>query len=194
MLKSKKAIIVISIATSVALMAMVPEKSSSGAPASHTGAPGEQSCATVGCHDDNSINSGTASLTIDMGAVTKYTANQTYPVKIRITDPGVTRFGFQIVALANSDSTNIGAFQITDPLRTQMAQNQLQLLGRRYVTYTFNGTDAISTGTGEWTVNWTAPSANAGPVTFYAAAVSANDDMTDKGDHVYTETKTITGK
>jgi len=194
MLKSKKSIIVISIATSVALMAMVPERASSGAPASHTGAPGEQTCAAMGCHDDNAVNSGSASLNIDMGIISKYTPNQTYPVKIKIADGTVTRFGFQIVALANSDSSNIGTFQITDPIRTQMAQNQLQLFGRRYVTYTFDGTDAISTGNGEWIVNWTAPSANAGPITFYAAAVSANDDMSDKGDHVYTKTKTITGQ
>ncbi len=194
MLRSRRSILITSIIASVIFMAMMPEGSSSGAPASHTGAPGEQTCATIGCHDDNTINSGTASLAIDMSGVTQYVANQTYPVKIEITDPNITRFGFELVALTNSDSSNIGTFHITDAQRTQPVQNQYQLFGRRYVTYTFDGTDAVTTGNGEWTVNWTAPSANAGPVTFYAAAVSANDDMTDKGDHVYTSAKTITGQ
>ncbi len=41
------------------------ERSSSGAPASHTGAPGEKTCATSGCHDDHLINSGKASLCLN---------------------------------------------------------------------------------------------------------------------------------
>jgi hypothetical protein len=60
------------------------------------------------------------------------------------------------------------------------------------VTYTFNGTDAISKGIGEWIVNWTAPADLKTPVTFYVAGVSANDDMSDKGDKVYTKQLTIT--
>ena len=186
MLKPKHLVVTLCLATSVAIMAMMPERSSSGAPASHTGAPGEPSCSTAGCHDDNSVNAGTASLTIDAGTMTKYAPGQTYPIKVRITDPSVTRFGFQILALANSNNSNIGTFQITDSQRTQMVQNESKLLDRRYVTYTFNGTDAVSDGTGEWTVNWKAPSSNVGPITFYASGVSANDNETDKGDHVYT--------
>lgn len=194
MLKSKVFVITLSIVTIISLMAMVPERSSSGAPASHTGAPGEQTCATVGCHDDNSVNAGSAVLTIDLDTLTGYVPNQTYPVRIRITDPSVTRFGFQLLALTNSDSTSIGTFKISDPQRTQITQNQYSLFERRYVTYTFEGTDAVSAGVGEWIVNWTAPSANAGPVVFYAAGVSANDDGMDKGDHVYTTSKIIYGK
>lgn len=178
----------------ISITAMTPEKSSSGAPASHTGAPGEATCAISGCHDDNSINAGTATLTIDMGGITKYIPNQTYTVKVKISDPSKIRFGFQLLALANSDSSNIGTFTITDSYRTQLTQNQYALFGRRYVTYTYDGTDAVSAGLGEWTVNWTAPSANAGPITFYASAVSANDDSHDKGDYVYTTSTTITGQ
>jgi len=167
-------------------MAMVPERSSSGAPAGHTGAPGEGSCATMGCHDDNSTNSGNASLSIDMGSITNYVPGQTYPIKVRMTESAVERFGFQLAALVNGDTSNAGTFQITDAVRTQITQSQYQFQSREYVTYTYNGTDALSTGMSEWTVNWKAPSANKGPVTFYASGVSANDDASDKGDYVYT--------
>ena len=61
------------------------------------------------------------------------------------------------------------------------------MFGRHYVTYTYDGTDAVSTGFGEWTINWKAPSADAGPVTFYASGVSANDDESDQGDQVLTK-------
>jgi len=57
------------------MVAFAPERSSAGAPASHTGAPGEQTCATSGCHDDNTVNSGSAVLTIDVaGGLTQYVA------------------------------------------------------------------------------------------------------------------------
>jgi len=173
------------------IMAKMPEASSSGAPASHTGAPGETTCATIGCHDDNSVNSGKAKLTIDMGQAVNYKPGHTYAVTIRITEPDVERFGFQIVALKNGDNSNIGTFELTDIKRTQYIKNQYDLFTREYVTYTFYGTDAVSSGVGEWTVNWKAPATNVGPITFYASGVSANDDETDKGDHVYTQSRIV---
>ncbi len=193
MLKTKIVALIL-IATAVTITAMVPERSSSGAPASHTGAPGEQTCATTGCHDDNSVNSGSAKLNIDMGTTIAYVPNQTYTIKVKITDNSIERFGFQLVALVNTDTANSGTFQITDSYRTQMTHNKYQFNDRQYVTYTFDGTDAVSTGIGEWEVNWVAPSSNVGPITFYAAAVSANDDGMDKGDYVYTVAKTINAK
>lgn len=186
----KKIILSLVIAVPILIMAFA-ERSSSGAPASHTGAPGEKTCATSGCHDDNDINSGTAKLSIDIASgVTHYIAGETYPIKIRISDPHVTRFGFQLVALTDQTKENAGLFTITDLIRTQFMRNDMEFMDRKYVTYTFNGTDAVSDGAGEWVINWTAPHA-AGPVTFYAAAVSADDDGSDKGDMVYTTSQTF---
>jgi len=190
-MKSKHIVVSLSIALSVAIMAMMPEKSSSGAPASHTGAPGETTCATIGCHDDNSLNSGNAKLTIDLGKAVDYEPGRTYPVTVRITEPSVERFGFQIVALKNGDNSNVGTFELTDIKRTQSIKNQYDLFTREYITYTFYGTDAVSSGVGEWTINWKAPSTNVGPITFYASGVSANDDETDKGDHVFTQSMVL---
>ncbi|MBK7819322.1 MAG: hypothetical protein IPJ60_18650 [Sphingobacteriaceae bacterium] len=121
----------------------------------------------------------------------KYIAGQTYPVKIRITDANKQRFGFRITAMNAETQTNLGSFIITDAKRTQTVKNAYTLKEREYVTYTFNGTDAVSNGVGEWIVNWTAPKNSSEPVTFYVGAVSANDDMTDKGDKVYTSSLTF---
>jgi len=172
------------------MVAFSPERSSSGAPGSHTGAPGEQTCATSGCHDDNQLNSGTAHLTIDAGGATQYVAGQTYSIKVSISDANVNRFGFQLVALDNTNA-NAGTFQITDPARTQFIKNDHAFTNRDYITYTFNGTDAVSTGKSEWIVNWTAPATTVGSITFYAGGVSANDDMSDKGDYSYTAIKVL---
>lgn len=192
MLMKKNAVILSLIGITILIMAASPERASSGAPASHTGAPNEQTCATSGCHDDNSLNIGAAALSIEMGnATTQYIAGQTYPIKIKITDPNKIRFGFQLVALQNQDLSNAGIFEITDFQRTQTVPSAYGLLDRNYVTYTFNGTDATVNGVGEWIVNWKAPNTSTGLITFYAAAVSANDDMTDKGDYVYTSSLTV---
>lgn len=190
----KKIVLSLAVIAPIFIMAFV-DRSSTGAPASHTGAPGEKTCAASGCHDDNSLNSGVAQLSIDIasGGVTKYVAGQTYPITVRISDANSSRFGFQIVALDQSTG-NAGEFTITDQARTQFMKNQHELMDRNYVTYTFIGTDATNNGTAEWTVNWTAPATTSGNITFYAAAVSANDDGTDKGDVVYTANNTLTNQ
>ena len=167
-------------------------RSSSGAPASHTGAPGEATCSESGCHDDHALNQGKAEIQFFLNDGQKVIdENQTYALKIRITDKNITRFGFQVVALEQETLNNAGTFTITDSTRTQTVQNMKDLKDRNYVTYTFNGTDAVSEGAGEWTVNWTAPPSIRKNITFYVAAVSANDDMSDKGDHVYTGNFTV---
>ncbi len=179
-------------AITLVIVAASPERSSSGAPGAHTGAPGEQTCATSGCHDDNTINSGKASLSIEVGSsITNYVPGKTYAVKVSISEKNVKRFGFQLLALNKSTLSSVGTFQIADAGRTQLVKNTQAFSDREYVTYSFNGTDATSEGMSEWMVNWTAPATDIGPVAFYAAGVSANDDMTDKKDHVYTTSKVL---
>lgn len=189
----KKTITFLTFGIAIAIaIAATPGRSSSGAPASHTGAPNEKTCATSGCHDDNPINNGTASLSLEIGnGITKYVAGHTYPIKIRISDDKKQRFGFQILALNAETKVNLGSFTIADSIRTQLVKNEYELKEREYVTYTFNGTDAVKSGVGEWIVNWTAPKNSSEPVTFYVGAVSANDDMSDKGDKVYTKSLTL---
>jgi hypothetical protein len=181
----KKGVTFIGLILVIVLIAAKPGRSSSGAPSSHTGAPGEQTCAQSGCHDDNALNSGKAQLEISLlENVTKVEEGKTYHLKIKIIDENVARFGFQIVALDNAHD-NCGTFNVTDVLRTQKLESEK--MARSYVTYTFDGTDAVYKGAGEWTVEWRAPEKMHKSVTFYAAAVSGNDDMSDKGDRVYTK-------
>jgi len=176
----------------VLIMAKMPKELSFGAPVSSSGAPGEVTCARSGCHDDGSVNNGNAILHAEIGDNIKtYVPGKTYPVKVRITEAGVNRFGFQVVALKNSDQSNAGDMNVSDAFRTQLITNEIELKDRKYITYTYEGTEPFSPGVGEWTMNWTAPEKNVGPVTLYIASVSANDDHTDKGDHVYTTALTL---
>ncbi len=181
------------------IMAKLPERLRSGAPlssaapVSSSGAPNEVTCAASGCHDDGKINSGSALLKVKFGDdITSYVPGKVYPITVKIADSGVNRFGFQIVALKNSDNMNAGVMSVMDLDRTQIVSNDIALQDRKYVTYTNQGTEPSAPGEGEWTMNWTAPDKSEGPVTLYIASVSANNDNTDKGDHVYTTKLTLT--
>lgn len=160
-----------------------------GAPVSSTGAPEEVTCAESECHDTSPVNIGTASTTFHMEGVNNgmIESGKTYPVRITVTDENVNRFGFQVVAI-DSKGNNTGTFIITEKARTQIMKNDLRLTDRRYVTYTYEGTEAVQKGKGEWTINWQAPEQST-DVTFYVATVSANNDGTDKGDFVYTTSR-----
>src|SRR5438552_10926412 len=73
-----------------------------GAPAGYTNAPGDLGNCTS-CHD-GILNSGPGILTIDVGGgQTEYIPGQTYLITITIVQSTISRFGFEIVALKDSD-------------------------------------------------------------------------------------------
>lgn len=167
---------------------------STGAPASATGAPDDGTCGNIGCHDDNQVNSGSASslLLID-GGISNYVPGETYQIEVSISEPGINRFGYQLLAISDNDNMNAGEFIITDNQRTQIVTNyaDTSLADRQYLTYTYDGTSEYSSGLGYWTAQWTAPSQDVGPITFYYATVSANNDGTDNGDVFYLNQLTL---
>lgn len=166
----------------------LPNPLSNGAPAASTGAPDEMHCSNTGCHSDFAANSGIAELSTSIeGGITHYELGKTYPITVSITNPDLVRFGFQVVALKNSDNANVGTVKVVDAQRTQIIPGYGQMIDRRYITYTYDGTSAVSTGLGKWSFEWTAPETNEGAVTFYVAAVAANNDGTDSGDNTYSK-------
>ena len=170
----------------------IPGTMSNGAPAASTGAPDEKHCSNVGCHATFAPNIGVAQLSISVGDnATEYRPGEKYQVTVSITNPDLVRFGFQAVALKNSDNTNAGTIQITDEPRTQIIPGYGNLSERKYATYTYAGTEAISTGIGKWSFEWIAPETNVGPVTFYVGSVAANNDGTDDGDYTYSKKITL---
>ncbi|MCX6148308.1 MAG: hypothetical protein NTW25_13825 [Candidatus Kapabacteria bacterium] len=161
---------------------------SNSAPVSTTGAPGEMTCAKSDCHSDKALNSGVGLLTLSFeNNVTEYIPGKTYKVKINIHESNIIRFGFQVLALNEKNNKNSGVIKITESERTQILLGYDSLADRQYLTYKYKGTDAVSNSNGEWTFEWTAPSIDEGPVTFYLAGITANNDGTDQGDNCYTK-------
>lgn len=150
--------------------------------ASKTSAPGEVSCATTNCHTGN-LNTGTGNATLVLGSnATTYTPGQLYVVTVTVTDPTMTRFGFQVTALANGTGATVGTFAVTNTVNTATQTATVTGFARRYISH------KSANGNNTWTFNWTAPSSNVGTITFYLAGNATNNNNSSSGDKVYTRT------
>ncbi len=156
-----------------------------GPPAGVTGAPGEITCATSGCHT-GTPNSGPGQFKIDAPRV--YQPGATYQITVTHTTTDVSRrrWGFQLTALTAGNGKG-GDIQRPNSL-VQIFNDDGPGFNRQYIEHTINGTFAGTQGGGSWTFDWVAPSSDVGPITFYAAGNEANNDGTNTGDQIYTAT------
>ena len=154
---------------------------SAGPPPGYTGAPGEEPEACAECHVPTDVGSG--QLTIS--APTTYVPGQTYPITVTHTnlDPTRQRWGFELTVLDASDE-KAGTLQSLDGF-TQIIDNAGPGAARQYIEHTAAGTFVGQANGASWTFNWTAPSIDIGPVSFYAAGNQANNDGNTSGDNIY---------
>ncbi|MBL4651779.1 MAG: hypothetical protein JKY53_02785 [Flavobacteriales bacterium] len=195
MMKRKSKIVLSLAAGFICFQAFTPK--STGSHPSSTGAPGELTCAKSGCHVNAVINPGDGvnthtfknSSAID---VTGYAAGSTYSVEVNITQPFVSKFGFEIVALDANDN-NAGSWIITDAARTwHQTTSAPSSLNRKYVTHESAGTSPTSAGECSWGFDWEAPIAGTGDVTFYYCTNGTNNNEQNSGDTLYFSDFTIT--
>ncbi|MCT4581798.1 MAG: T9SS type A sorting domain-containing protein [Flavobacteriales bacterium] len=147
---------------------------SGGADPGKTGAPGEFNCTQ--CHGGFAIpNSSVTNITFS-GANNKYIPGSTYTITVALPTAPSPKNGFEIVALRNSDDTNIGSFTITDATNTQLRIGG----GRTYVTHTSSGN-----GLTTWNFDWVAPTNPEGDITFYVAANQSDNNGTTSGDEIH---------
>lgn len=171
----------ITVLSFLALLAISAVQFSSTPPTQRTNAPSEGNC--TGCHS-GTANSGPATATIRVdGGRTDYALGTTYPVQVSVQQTGISRFGFQLTAL---DETNqpAGTFTITDATRTQSQLDN----GRTYISHTSSGVDVGTPGSQQWTFNWKAPNSSVGRITFYASMMASNRNFSTSGDQIYTRT------
>ena len=155
---------------------------SAGPPAGYTGAPGEEPEACAECHVPPDAGTGKISIT----APQTYVPGQTYPITVTHSnaDPTRLRWGFELTVLDTASDEKAGELQSINGL-TQILDNAGPGSARQYIEHTSAGTFAGQQNGASWTFNWTAPAADVGPVTFYAAGNHANNDGNTSGDHIY---------
>ncbi len=145
-----------------------------------TGAPNENNCTQ--CHAGNNLNAAGGSLMLTVPS--NYSPGEEYDIVVKLSRAGQSRWGFEMTAL-NSDSTRAGTFATAD------ANTQLSVTdSKQYIQHTSVGTARGTKDTNSWTVKWTAPSTDVGPITFYAAGNAANGDFGSSGDYIYTQKAT----
>lgn len=163
---------------------------SSGAHPGSTGAPDDLTCAQSGCHQDaavipNAVNNNTL---IFSAPDSSYFPGQVYTVTVQVQGSGINptlKFGFEIQPIRDADSTNAGAFTLTQPARTQTLSHATPHGMKYSVTHTETGNIPVSSNFNQWVMNWTAPATNVGKITFYYATNCTNNNGQNTGDRIY---------
>jgi hypothetical protein len=146
---------------------------SDGPPPGFTGAPDESNC--TACHANGPTTGGSFVIT----PPAHYVPGQTYQIQVQHVNADMTlaRWGFEMTALTGINMA--GAFSTVDS-NTQTITDS----GRQYIEHTLAGSFGGQTGGATWTMNWTAPATNVGPIAFYAAGNQANNNGGPSGDRI----------
>lgn len=148
-------------------------------PDEKTGAPNEGTCADAGCHAANALNTSGGSLMLTIPET--YEPNEVYTIIVNLSRAGQSKWGFEMTAL-DADGARAGTFVADDAANTQLTETN----SKQYIQHTTAGTAVGTNDAHSWEFEWTAPDADIGPVTFYAAGNAANGDFTPAGDYIYT--------
>ncbi|HVE56238.1 MAG TPA: choice-of-anchor V domain-containing protein [Pyrinomonadaceae bacterium] len=155
-----------------------------GPSASHTNAPGEDTCAA--CHSEFPVNSGTGSVSIT-GVPANYVPNKQYQITVRTSQIGATIYGFQMTAIDPlGKQTGTYTLPTQNPERMQLINGLVDGNVRQYVEHTVDGIIPAQFDFNTWTFTWTAPNRRVGKISFYAAGNSSNSDGQTSGDYIYT--------
>ena len=169
-----------------------------------TNAPGDNktSCINTGCHV-GTVNQFTGSVKVTAASGSSYTPGQTQVLTVTIADPAQKGAGFEMTARLTSNAT-AGDLNTADNL-TQVicADASNKTAGKacpaqfptQYAEHNLNGWSASRSSAGSYSykVNWTAPAAGSGTVTFYVAGNASSNGSTDQNSgHIYNSTLTLT--
>lgn len=162
---------------------------STGVPQAVSKAPGEanhNSCRT--CHSPGNNYNPEIQLILlnaDSNAVSHYIPGQVYTARVTVSGDNSPRgFGFQMTCL---DSITLSDQGVWSNFGARVRQINLNPLGnsRRYVT------QSATSPSGIFTMRWTAPQQDAGPVTFYYTGLAVNLNRTTTGDDNVFDSRTI---
>jgi hypothetical protein len=162
-------------------------------PTGHTGAPGENTCAS--CHTGGATFDG--SLSID--TPDSYQSGMSYTIIVTLQDPGQARWGFELIPLRREGAELVMAGSLTNLSLHTTIQEIFD--GKQYISHTSNAFDTgepdgtyagTPDGPVSWSFTWTAPPAGSDTVWFYAAGNAANNNGTNgAGDFIYTANASV---
>ena len=146
---------------------------SSGSPGGRTGAPSHNNSTCTGCHGGSAQNK--VELISSDIPEEGYVPGDVYEVIASIAETGKSTFGFELKA-EDEQSSNSGDWIIANP-------NETKKTNFNSVTHTSAGTSGEDGK--NWVLEWRAPQAGSGDVTFYGAFNAANGNGSSSGDKIY---------
>ncbi len=155
------------------LTAFTVDGYSDGPPDAHTGGTGEPTCATSGCHDNAEPDTGDGECILTTPSA--YTPGEPHHMGVLIAGHA-EKGGFELKAV-DDEGNSAGNFTFHEENLVQVSEHD----GVIYVKQTAEGAGRI-----DWQMEWMAPPAGTGRVTFYVAGVAANNDSTPDHDNVFT--------
>lgn len=184
----------------ISLAALPASAFSSGPRVRLTGAPGDNPLACTQCHT-GTLNSFGGSVRVVYPGGTQYTPGATYRLKIEIRDPEQMRWGFELSARLASEPANsqAGDLASVDGNTRVLCDGSAAGLPKpcspekpvQFAEHVAAGTRPGTPNGVDFEVDWTAPPAGSGAVTFYVAGNAANNNGNNQGDHIYTSSLTI---
>ena len=152
---------------------------SNGPPDEKTGAPNETTCAQANCHTGNDLNVSGGSLMLTIPET--YIPSEVYTIVVNLARAGQSRWGFEMTAL-DADGARAGTFDVDTAGNTQLSEAN----SKQYIKHTSAGTAQGTNDAHSWEFEWTAPDADIGPITFYAAGNASNGNFNPVDDYIYT--------
>ena len=150
-------------------------KSNPDPPSGYTGAP-SQNRTCRNCHGDFALNTAGGSVVATGLPTGSYVAGQVYNFTVKITNATPKQiWGFAIKAVVAGTGTALGTFSTTNPNAT-VASNELKNTNAA----TLNGTSYTYTN-----LRWTAPASGTSVVSFYMTGLAGDNDNSEAGDFVY---------
>ncbi len=148
--------------------------------ADRTGSPVSQGFCSQ-CHNGGSFGTDVQVFLTDVNGdtISEYVPETAYTLKVTVIGEGAARFGFQSVALDASEGATGAYGAAADGSQVSSVG------GRDYFEHSAPSTS------GEWEIEWTAPSSGTGPITFYAAGNAVNGNFDTSGDQPDTTALTI---
>lgn len=158
---------------------------------------GERSC--TACHAGTDLNGGGGSAAISAASGNTYTPGQKQTFTITVNDAAAHIYGFEMTARLASDRTKpAGTFTPGAAQRVLCASTSIDDRGKAREGAACDPSDPLEFiehtqpfTTNTITVDWTAPSSDAGPVELYVSTNAANGNGNPTGDHIYTASLTL---
>jgi len=150
-----------------------------GPPAGYSGSPLDGNNCT-NCHEPGPAHQVSGWITSSI-PVSGYTPGESYMVTVTAIDISAEKMGFQISS--ETPVAKVGTFMITDPTRTKLTNIVT-------VTHTAAGT-SVAGLPNSWSMDWKAPVAGSGPLSFYVAVNVTNNNGGNDGDIIYVSSLTV---